>query len=392
MERESLFSHFRASTDFMDLSIYSTETMSNDLKFLNAWNSVPGIGPATIRLLKNSFGALETAWLAGEAALAETGISPLLLQAISWKRPSLHPDREMEKLIRENIWMITETDENFPVCLKEIPSPPLFLYGRGDLRLLATGILLAVVGTRRPTAYGLEAAEAITRDLVATGITIVSGLASGIDAQAHQAALDEKGKTIAVLGSGLDYHSVFPAENRGLARRIAEASGVVVSEYSPGTPARKENFPQRNRIISGLSLGVLIVEARERSGALLTARLALEQNREVFAIPGSIFSSTSHGTNSLIGQGAKLVQSAADILEELGIEYAKEKEKTLRLGLEENERMIYQLLEEPLSLDTIKEKTGLATAIIVTSLSLLELKGAVRNLGQDTYQKVSNFQ
>lgn len=366
--------------------------MANDLKFLNAWNSIPGIGPATLRLLKNSFGTLEAAWLASEAALAETGISPLILQAISWKRPSLHPDREMGKLIRESIWIITEDDENFPACLKEIPSPPLLLYGRGDLRLLATGTLLAVVGTRRPTAYGLEAAEAITRDLAAMGITIVSGLASGIDAQAHQAALDEKGKTIAVLGSGLDYHSVFPAENRGLARRIAEASGLVISEYAPGTPARKENFPQRNRIISGVSPGVLVVEARERSGALLTARLALEQNREVFAIPGSIFSSTSYGTNSLIQQGAKLVRSAADILEELGIEYTKEKEKTLREGLEENERMIYQLLEEPLSLDTIKEKTGLSTAIIITSLSLLELKGAVRNLGQDTYQKISNFQ
>ncbi len=359
-----------------------------DLKFLNAWNSIPGMGPATIRHLQNQFGSLENAWLAESGALAEMGISEILRQAIAWKKPSLHPDREMEKLIRENIWLITEADENFPAGLKEIPSPPLFLYGQGNLHLLTKGILVGVVGTRRPTAYGLETAEAIARDLASAGITIVSGLAAGIDAQAHQAALDENGKTIAVLGSGLDYHSIFPAENRGLARRIAENNGLLISEYAHGTPARKENFPQRNRLISGLALGVLVVEARERSGALLTARLALEQNREVFAVPGSIFSTTSRGPNALIQQGAKLVQGATDILEELGIEYTGEKEKKLQEDLEENEKIIYQLLEEPLSLDAIKEKTSLPTAIIVTSLSLLELKGAIRNLGQETYQKI----
>lgn len=359
-----------------------------DLKFLNAWNSIPGIGPATIRHLQSSFGTLEAAWLADNAALAEAGISDLALQAISWKRPSLHPDREMEKLVRENIWLITETDENFPALLKEIPSPPLFLYGKGDPRKLSALPVLGVVGTRRPTAYGREAAQTLVHELVGAGLAIASGLVWGIDAQAHEATLDAQGTTIAVLGSGVDQNSLFPAEHRGLARRIIEEGGAVICEYAPGTPGLKGHFPARNRIISGLALGVLVIEARERSGSLITARLALEQNREVFALPGPIFSSTSRGSNLLIQRGAKLVQSAADILEELGMEYTEEKEKVLREGLEENERIIYQLLEEPLSVDALKEKTGLPTAAIVTSLSLLELKGAVRNLGQDTYQKI----
>lgn len=360
---------------------------ATDLKFLNALNSIPGVGPATLRTLKNCFGTYETAWRAGEQELMQAGVSTRALQSILWKRPSLHPDRELQKLTKENIWTLTEDDERYPSYLKEIGNPPVILYGRGAM--LDEKICIGVVGTRRPTAYGTEATETLVRELAEAGLTIVSGLASGIDARAHEATLDTQGKTIAVLGSGLDHYSIFPPENRGLARRIVEAGGTLISEYAPGTPAVKEHFPARNRIISGLSRGVLVIEAREKSGARITTRMAMEQNREVFALPGSIFSPTSRWPLLLIQQGAKLVTSAQDILEELGIEYNKESAQRLDDFFGETEKTLLGLLEAPLGVDAIKEKTGLATHAIVASLSMLELKGRVRNLGADTYQKIN---
>ena len=246
---------------------------------------------------------------------------------------------------------------------------------------------LAIVGTRRPTSYGMEVAEKLSRELVEAGATIVSGLAMGIDGRAHEAAVDAKGTTIAVLGSGLDDMSLFPPEHRGLARRIVESGNALVSEYAPGTPAVKEHFPARNRIISGLSRGVIVVEARERSGALITARFALEQNRDVFAVPGSMFSPTSAGPHALIREGAKIVRTAQDILEEFGIEYTNSAQGGA--PIEEKEKLLLELLEEPLSVDLIKEKTGMETAAIVATLSLLELKGHIRNFG-DRYQKITS--
>lgn len=359
-----------------------------DLKFLNAFNSIPGVGPATLRTLKNNFGTYEEAWVADEGALFRAGVNPPSLRAISWKRATLHPDKEMEKLVKEDVWLIAEEDENYPALLREIPNAPVALYGRGDIRALAEETLkIAVVGTRRPTHYGLEACEKIVIGLSGAGITVVSGLATGIDARSHEAALDMQGKTIAVLGSGVDHNSIFPPENRGLARRIAESGGAVISEYAPGTPALKEHFPQRNRIISGLSKGILVVEAREKSGALITARFALEQNRDVFAVPGSIFSPTSLGPHRLIQDGAKLVTSHEDILMELGIEYTKEGKGDLS-GIPEEERLLLAFLVEPVGVDYLKEKTHLDTAVIISSLSMLELKGHIRNMGGNTYQKI----
>ncbi len=361
--------------------------MSADIKFLNALNSIPGIGPATLRTLKNHFDSYEAAWQAGEKELEEAGVTARALQNISWKRPSLNPDRELQKLTKENIWVLTEEDEHYPAYIKEIASPPVILYGKGAM--LEDKVCVGVVGTRRPTAYGIEATETIVRELAEAGLTIVSGLASGIDARAHETTLDAGGKTIAVLGSGLDHYSIFPSENRGLARRIIEGGGTLLGEYAPGTPAVKEHFPARNRIISGLSRGVLVIEAREKSGARITTRMALEQNREVFALPGSIFSPTSRWPLILIQQGAKLVTSAQDILEELGIEYTKKDAQKLDELFGESEITLLGFLEAPLGIDALKEKTGLATGAIVASLSMLELKGRIRNLGGDTYQKVN---
>jgi DNA processing protein len=381
--------------------------MTADLKYLNALNSIPNIGAVTLRCLKEHFGSYEAAWYASEAELKEVnGLGEVKLRSILWKRPSLNPDRELEKLVRNEIWAITEDDSAYPALLKEISHPPVILYGRGDPALLQdtrtdtnsnndtnrheqSNVLLAVVGTRKPTHYGLEAAEKITYALARAGITIVSGLAIGIDARAHEAVLDAGGKTIAVLGSGVNYDSIFPPENRGLARRIIEGGGTIISEYAPGTPAMRGHFPARNRIIAGLSRGLLVAEAREKSGARISARLALEANREVFAVPGSIFSFTSRYPNMLIQEGAKLVLQAEDILQELGVEYTNNiKERRWQDRLKEEDQKILSILEEPLSVDLIKERSGLDTPTVIASISMLELKGYIRNLGGDTYQKI----
>lgn len=359
--------------------------MERDIKFLHAFNTIRGIGPATLQTLKNHFRSFEDAWGADEREFASFGIRDSELAAMG-RRASVHPDREMERLIHLGIWCITQEAPEYPPRLKEIHNPPIILYGRGLMPECARAI--AIVGTRKPSLYGLEAAEVIVRGLTREGVVIVSGLAMGIDGRAHRAALEAGGKTIGVIGSGVDRESIYPQENLTLAQKIAESGGAIISEYPPGAPAFREHFPQRNRIISGLSLGTLVVEARERSGALITARLALEQNRDVFAVPGSIFSLSSSGPNALIREGAKLTQHAEDILEELGIEYTKE----IRDGAEDSdvddtEKIILALLEEPLGVDLIKEKTGLDTATIIASLSMLELKGKIRSLGQDAYQK-----
>ncbi len=343
-----------------------------------------------MRILKKHFGSLAEAWRAGSADLQNSGLEQSALSGIAWKKSSLHPDREMEKLVKENIWLINEEDEKFPSSLKEIPSPPFLIYGKGRMELLTDqSVCIGVVGPRKPTSYGIEATEKIVSGLARAGLIIVSGLAMGIDAQAHETTLSEKGKTIAVLGCGIDQSSIFPPENRGLARRIVENSGIVLSEYSPGTPAVKEHFPQRNRIISGLSRGVLVIEAREKSGALITSRLALEQNREVFAVPGSIFSLASFGPNQLIGQGAKLVTSAKDILDELGLDYTEVKGLGSSEPMDEKEWTLLQLLEVPIGVDALKEKTGLDPSVLLASLSMLELKGKIKNMGGDTYQRIS---
>lgn len=366
--------------------------MQTEIKYVNAFNSIPGVGPGTLHTLKNYFGSYENAWRAETAVFKQIPLQEKVVQAIEWKRPSLHPDRELEKLIKENMWLATPDDHGFPESLKEIPHPPALIYGKGTPPWASAGIVpdrsVAIVGTRKPTAYGLETLGSIIHDLVQANIYIVSGLAFGIDTRAHETTVEAQGKTIGVLGSGLDRESIYPQQNCGLAERMIKSGGAILSEYAPGTPPLKEHFPQRNRIISGLSKGILVVEARERSGALITARLALEQGRDVFAIPGSIFSSPSLGPNKLIQEGAKLVLDAGDILEEIGIEYTKgdAKEPT---DIDEHSQKLLRLLEEPLGVDMLKQKTGLDTAIIVSSLSLLELKGLVRNFGSGTYQKIN---
>ncbi|MFZ5559523.1 MAG: DNA-processing protein DprA [Patescibacteria group bacterium] len=284
----------------------------------------------------------------------------------------------------ENIGKITLQDKEYPSILKQIHDPPKELYIKGEI-INQDKVAVAVVGTRKYTQYGKQVTFDIAGKLAKLGITIVSGLAKGIDTFAHQAALENGGRTIAVLGSGLDKKSFYPSSNYHLSEKISQ-HGAVISEYPPGTWGTQFTFPQRNRIISGLSLGVVVVEAPEESGALITAALALDQNREVFAIPGSIYEKNSYGTNQLIKMGAKLVTDVEDILEELNLSHLlTTKKKRIKPENKEEEIIISILSAQPTHIDEIIKKSGLPASIVNSTLVILELKKAVRNLGRNNY-------
>lgn len=284
----------------------------------------------------------------------------------------------------ENIRKITLEDKHYPNILKQISDPPKELYIKGEI-INQDRVAVAVVGTRKYTQYGKQITFDIAGKLAKLGITIVSGLAKGIDTFAHQAALENNGRTIAVLGTGLDKRSFFPSSNYYLGEKISQR-GAVISEYPTGTRGTQFTFPQRNRIISGLSLGVVVVEAPEESGALITAALSLEQNREVFAIPGSIYEKNSSGTNQLIKMGAKLVTDVEDILEELNLDHLlTTPKKKIKPDNKEEEIIISILSGQPTHIDEIIKKSRLPVGTVNSTLMILELKKAVRNLGRGNY-------
>lgn len=285
----------------------------------------------------------------------------------------------MEKIAIDN--------ENYPELLKKISNPPRILYFEGNLR--KKELCFAIVGTRLCSDYGKQAALEISGGLSDAGLTIVSGLAPGIDTFAHKAAVEKNKRTIAVLGTGLDEKSIYPKENLGLAKRIVECGGCLISEYPPGTRAAKFTFPQRNRIISGLSLGVLVVEAKEKSGSLITANYALSQKRKLFAVPGPIYSSNCKGTNGLLKRGAKAVTSPEDILKELNLPFIKnDSSGTKEAPLQDP--VLLALKEGSLYIDKIIEKTKLDAKTVAASLTVLEMEGKVRNLGGNIYSIRSN--
>ena len=292
-------------------------------------------------------------------------------------------DKEIDNLQKYKIKALTCDSSAYPSRLKEIYDYPPILYVRGEL-LGEEECCLAVVGTRRASVYGRQVTEEIVNDLARNGITIVSGLARGIDSIAHRTALEAGARTMAVFASGLDI--VYPAENAKLARQIIE-HGALISEYPLGTKPKADNFPRRNRIMSGLSLGVLVIEAGDSSGALITANQALEQNREVFAVPGSILSPSSRGTNSLIQEGAKLVRNYIDILEELNLTVmAQQLEMKELMPADETESLLLrQLSREPTHIDDICRKSGLSAASVGSVLTMMELKGMIKQVGGMNY-------
>jgi DNA processing protein len=288
---------------------------------------------------------------------------------------------ELKKVEKNSYQLIAFRDTGYPVILAEIPDPPLVLYVRGQAEILHT-TAIAIVGTRRCSRYGRETARRIAGELATLGIIVISGLALGIDGEAHRGTLEAGGRTVAVLGTGVD--EIYPSEHASLAKEV-EASGALVSEFPLGTKPRKENFPRRNRIISGLSRGVLVVEAPFRSGALITARTALEQGREVFAIPGRADNPNAAGPHSLIRDGAKLTSGAKDILEEIAPQLAQQtlsapqaQESLPLFDLDPDEKKVYEVLDrDPTPVDTIITESGLEASIVAGVLLRLQLKQLV---------------
>jgi len=292
--------------------------------------------------------------------------------------------------IEDKIEIIKKSSRDYPKILKEIHNAPKQLYVRGSLPK-DHNLNFAIVGTRAASDYGRTLAFKIAKELAELGFNIVSGLALGIDTQAHLGALEGKGKTTAVMGSAIDDNSIYPSENLNLVKKIISSGGAVISEYEPGTKSEIWFFPERNRIISGLSRGVLVVEAPEKSGALITARAALEQNREVFAIPGSIFSKNSYGTNNLIKSGAKMVTTVDDILEELNLTDLKtEKGIKEEENLTEEEKIILKIIEkEPIHTDKICKISKMAAGQVLSIVSVLEIKGIIKNIGGSKFVKLN---
>jgi len=344
---------------------------------------IPRIGRVKLSQLESYFGSLEDAWQATPAELKRSRLDSGSINAIAHWRPRISLEAEMEKLARYGVKVLIWHDPDYPSRLKEIYDYPPILYVRGSL-LPEDEWCLAVVGTRRATVYGRQATEEIVADLARNKITIVSGLAKGIDSIAHYSALEAGGRSIAVFASGLDI--VYPGENAALARSIIQ-QGAVVSEYPLGTRPKADNFPRRNRIMSGLSLGVLVVEAGETSGAMITAHLALEQNREVFAVPGSILSPASRGTNHLIQEGAKLIRDYTDILEELNLTaVAHQMEIKEVIPASDTESLLLkQLGTEPTHIDEVCRSSGLPISVVSSTLAMMELKGMVKQVGTMNY-------
>jgi DNA processing protein len=356
---------------------------ADELKYWVAFSGIAGVGRVRISQLKEHFGSLQDAWKAPQGKLRQAGLESRSVDALLSIRSKISLDVEMEKLEHYRVKPLICDDPLYPARLKQIYDYPPVLYVRGKLPAQDEPCL-AIVGTRRPTVYGRQVTEEIVADLARSGLTIVSGLARGIDSVAHRTTLDAGGKTMAVLGSGPDI--VYPGENIKLAQTIME-EGALVSEYPLGVKPRAENFPLRNRIMSGLSLGVLVVEAGEKSGALITAHQAAEQNREVFAIPGNILSPVSQGTNRLIQEGAKLVRNYADILQELNLTIVVRQAEIREFcpADEFESAILKQLTSEPIHIDEICRQSGLAMPEASSTLAMLELKGIATQVGNMHY-------
>lgn len=367
---------------------------------LIALNLIPGLGSVTIHRLLAAFESPERIFRAGPSVLKELlgrfgteEVIGRILFGDSEERLSA----ELRRAERAGVQMITVLDEPYPGLLKNIPDPPPVLYVKGTL-LEEDEAAIAVVGTRRATPYGLSAARRFGRSLAQCGITVVSGLAEGIDGAAHEGALEGKGRTLAVLGHGLNF--LFPSRHLKLADRITE-SGALVSEFPMAAPGAKENFPRRNRVIAGLSLGVLVAEAPLKSGALITAREALEQGREVFAVPGPIFSDRSRGTHQLLKEGAKLAEDVRDILEELGPALkerlnrwtdpaaASLNETAHSSDLSQEERKVYEAV--PIgagsTAEWIRRETAMGPRVLLSALTGLEIKGLIKQVPGQGYSR-----
>ncbi len=376
-----------AYTSPSDLPEPSYDLGDPDLPYWLAISRVKGIGPARFKLLLDAFGSAEAAWTASPAEWQRGGLDARTAAAFEQQRRRIVPEAEVERLVKLRVGVVRISDPRYPRLLREIPLPPPLLYVRGSLTD-EDDWAVAIVGTRRATTYGKQVTERLASELAQQRVTVVSGLARGIDTHAHAAALDAGGRTIAVLGCGPDL--VYPPENAKLAARIVER-GAVVTEFAPGTQPDPGNFPARNRLISGLSLGVLVTECPEDSGALITARFAGEHGRDVFAVPGNITSRSSAGANRLIQDGAKLVADVNDLLSELNLHLAPQQmELREQLPANDDEARLLALLDplgEPRHIDELCRASGLPVATVAGALVMMELKGLAQLVGPMTYAR-----
>lgn len=345
-----------------------------------AFSVFQGIGPRRFKLLYDYFGSAEKIWGAKREAFLSTGLPLKIVNDLIKFRREFEPDSYSSYLKQKEIKFLTLMDKNYPKNLREIDDSPFVLYYQGEIKK-EDELSIGVVGTRRPTVYGKEVTENLVTDLVACGLTVVSGMARGVDSIAHKTALNAGGRTMAVFACGLDI--IYPPENRKLSQEIVK-NGAIVSEFPLGIKPSLGSFPYRNRIISGLSLGVLVTEGAERSGSLITARRAAEQGREVFAVPGPITSRMSAATAKLLKDGAKLVRNVSDILEEFDVK--AKAPRHLRGGGSKEEKVLLELLRDgALQIDEIVRCSNLKIGKVASLLTLMEIKGKVRNLGGMVY-------
>lgn len=364
--------------------------------FWLGFSCFPGIGPKKFKMLLDQFGSAKNAWKASEIELADSGIGPATASKFVHARSVIDLYKYLDQLRKSNVQFTTLYDDSYPKLLKEIENPPFVIYVKGESKILrssqddtSTGSvqakIVAIVGTRKITEYGREVTEQITSTLVHAGFAIVSGLAFGVDSCAHRTTIENNGKTIAVLGCGIDCCS--PREHEQLYRQIIENGGAIISEFPFSEPPTKGSFPSRNRIIAGLSQAVIVTEGAEDSGALYTAHDALKIGRPVFAVPGPITSSLSKGPNNLIANGAKMVTSVGDILVELGAKSLGQRveRKVLKGDNEEEQKIIDLLQNESWHFDEIVKKIGLDSVSVGVLLSLMEMKGIVKTTTNGYY-------
>lgn len=362
-------------------------TSVNDKKYWLGLSLFPGMGPKRLARMHDAFGDLERAWNASEYQLKQI-MTPRTLAQFNAHRSKIDLNAEMTRIERAGAWLLTLGDDRYPHLLKELDDAPPVLYIRGAITA-ADDLALSIVGTRKASRYGQDVTGQLAQQLARQQVTIVSGLAQGIDTIAHQSALDAGGRTIAVLGSGIDV--LYPPENRELARKIVQ-NGAVISEFPLGTRPIAANFPRRNRIVSGLALGVLVTEAPANSGALITASLAGDQGREVFAVPGNILNASAAGTNRLIQDGAKLVMDVTDILGELDIAHTNIQTRVQTESVvptnDVESRLLAHLNSDPIHIDDLARLCDMPISEISSTLTILELKGIAQMVGNMRYSLV----
>ncbi|CAN5778242.1 DNA-processing protein DprA [soil metagenome] len=362
----------------------SEDQANLDRPYWVALSQVDRIGPVRVRRLFEHFGSLEAAWSANRAQLGYI-LDARSIENIEQARRRTEPAAALELCERLGITVLTAIDLGYPRLLSHIPAAPPVLYVRGSL-IETDDCAVAIVGTRRATPYGREIVSEIARDLAVAGVTVVSGLARGIDGFAHQGALEGQGRTVAVMASGVDV--IYPSEHRALADRVA-GHGALVSDYPPGTKPDGSNFPARNRIIAGMSLATVVVEAPARSGALITVDFAADQGRDVFVVPANVTSGASTGSNKLIRDGARMITSAADLLMDLGIgeltiDQTAPSQESLPLTDEER-RIMAVMSRQPVHVDEIVVAANMTVSQGSAMLTMLELKGLVQNAGSQHY-------